>query len=93
MDKVRVLRIIEYVGNRKWVEETLKRGEIPSSGSKSFGNECVIKSALIDQFPEIVQEKSDETYLDDTEMEMTAAQKEYMDGVGGWIQRQSELLK
>jgi len=29
-DIVRVLRIIEYVGEREWVENTLKKGSIPA---------------------------------------------------------------
>ncbi|HID0768080.1 TPA: hypothetical protein ACXDAZ_002609 [Clostridium botulinum] len=55
-EKVRVLRIMEYVGDREWVENTLKKGSIPADGSKCFGDR-VIKSCLIDKFPEVFKEK------------------------------------
>lgn len=54
-DKVRVLRIIEYVGDREWVEDTLKKGSIPADGAKDFGKGKIIKSCLIDKFPEILE--------------------------------------
>lgn len=66
-EKVRVLRILEYVGDRAWVEKTLKSGGVPLNGSielhshdhREFNN--VIKSAIIDQFPEVLEkEKSNE---------------------------------
>ena len=58
-EKVRVLRILEYVGDREWIEMTLKGGSIPTSGMKDFHShdheyKNVIKSALVDQFPEIL---------------------------------------
>ena len=53
-DKVRVLRILEYVGDREWIEDTLKRGSVPTDGIKDLGNGNMIKSALIDKFPEII---------------------------------------
>lgn len=55
-EKVRVLRILEYVGDREWVEETLKGSLIPTDGIKVFGkdNQNVIKSCTIDKFPEIL---------------------------------------
>lgn len=59
-DKVRVLRIIEYVGDRDWIEMTLKGGSIPTEGIKEFHShehkewKNVIKSAIIDKFPEII---------------------------------------
>ena len=56
-DIVRVLRIIEYVGEREWVENTLKKGSIPADGTKKFSsNEGSIKSCLVDKFPEIIGE-------------------------------------
>ena len=59
-DKVRVLRIIEYVGDREWLESTLKNGGIPADGTQEFHShdhdyKNVIKSALIDKFPEILE--------------------------------------
>ena len=61
-EKVRVLRIIEYVGTREWVENTLQKGMISAEGSKSFGkdNENTIKSCLVDKFPEIFKEDKSE---------------------------------
>ena len=55
-DQVRVLRIIEYVGDRDWVENTLNKGSIPSDGIKTFGDNT-IKSCLIDKFPEIIEKQ------------------------------------
>jgi hypothetical protein len=61
-DKVRVLRVIEYVGDREWVETTLKQG---INGTKEFfsdfnGIKCknIIKSAIIDSFPEILDKEN-----------------------------------
>ena len=60
-DKVRVLRIIEYVGDREWVEMTLKQSSIPNDGVKEFHShnhpeyKNIIKSAIIDEFPEILK--------------------------------------
>ena len=61
-EKVRVLRIIEYVGTREWVENTLQKGMIPADGSKSFGkdNVNIIKSCLVDKFPEVLKENNGE---------------------------------
>lgn len=55
-EKVRVLRILEYVGDREWVEETLKKGAVPANGSSErySGKDNIIKSAIIDQFPEVL---------------------------------------
>ena len=59
-DKVRVLRILEYVGNREWIEECLKRSYVPTNGQKQFGENEIIKSAIIDTFPEILDRKDSE---------------------------------
>lgn len=55
-DKVRVLRILEYVGDREWVEEAFKLTCVPVDGVKYFGNQSgnMIKSCLVDKFPEIL---------------------------------------
>lgn len=58
LDKIRVLRILEYVGEREWVEETLKRSTVPLNGQRQVDNGNLIKSAIIDNFPEILDEKS-----------------------------------
>lgn len=60
-EKVRVLRILEYVGDREWVEECLKKSSVPMNGCKGdFKKGCIIKSAVIDQFPEIFEKIENE---------------------------------
>ena len=53
---VRVLRILEYVGEREWVENTLNRSNVPLNGTSAHhtGVKNIIKSATIDQFPEVL---------------------------------------
>lgn len=60
-EKVRVLRILEYVGDREWVENTLKNGSVPANGTSEYfsGKENIIKSAIIDGFPEILSSNDD----------------------------------
>lgn len=57
-EKVRVLRISEYVGDKEWVENTLKNGSVPADGTKMVDShgKNMIKSCLIDKFPEILEE-------------------------------------
>ena len=57
-EKVRVLRVLEYVGDREWVENTLANSGVPLNGvspvwSKSGGH---VKSGMIGAFPEVLQE-------------------------------------
>jgi len=55
MDTIRVLRILEYVGPRNRVEETLKRCSVPVNGSRGYGDDgLVIHSAIVGDFPEIL---------------------------------------
>jgi hypothetical protein len=56
--KVRVLRILEYVGSREWVEEALRKSHVPLNGDSSHytGSNNMIKSAIIDVFPEILSD-------------------------------------
>lgn len=56
MDKVRVLRIIEYVGDRDWVENTLNNS---IKGTVEFNKGCFIKSAIIGDYPEILNKLSE----------------------------------
>lgn len=60
-DQVRVLRILEYVGDRKWVEDALNKSHVPLNGnSKTItGDRNYIKSAVIDGFPEILNKKEE----------------------------------
>lgn len=55
---VRVLRLLEYVGERTWVEDTLERSGVPLNGtSPNWGRNCsgYIRSGMIGNFPEVVQ--------------------------------------
>ncbi|MCP1159302.1 hypothetical protein [Bacillus infantis] len=59
-EKVRVLRVLEYVGDRKWVEETLSKGGVPANGQvvlrgKDTGR--IIKSSLVGDFPEVLSKE------------------------------------
>lgn len=62
MDKVRVLRILEYVGDRQWVENQMNKGGVPMIGQKAFGVDGlkgIIKSTVVDQFPEVVESEEE----------------------------------
>lgn len=50
-DIVRVLRVIEYVGPRKRVEETVAKS---IHGERPFGQGLVIRAATIGAYPEIL---------------------------------------
>lgn len=57
MDKIRVLRIIEYVGDRAWIEKTLKTGiqgtmRFKDSDHPEYDNE--IRTCTVGNFPEIL---------------------------------------
>jgi len=54
MDKVRVIRVLEYEGPRDWVEATLAQNAV--KGTKNLGNGCVIREAIVGDFPVIVEE-------------------------------------
>ena len=49
---VRVLRILEYVGERSWVEHTLANNGV--KGERRCGKVNVIREASVGQYPEIV---------------------------------------
>ncbi len=54
-DIVRVLRILEYVGPRSWVETTLDNCAV--KGTKTFAQRngtCSIRSAIVGDYPEIL---------------------------------------
>ena len=53
-DIVRVLRIVEYVGPRDWVEETVRRSLNYRYGRDAKGK-WSITAATITQFPEILE--------------------------------------
>ena len=57
-DIVRVLRVIEYVGPRKWVEETVARSV---HGTKHFSApERSIRAATIGAYPEVLEQPGSE---------------------------------
>lgn len=54
-DIVRVLRILEYVGPREWVETTMQKNAVPSNGCYQVDKDKFIRSAVIGQYPEILE--------------------------------------
>ena len=64
MDRVRVLRIIEYVGDRDWVERTLKNGSVSADGTMEYISKGrtvgSVKSCLVDKFPEILEKEQEQ---------------------------------
>lgn len=59
MDKVRILRILEYVGTREDIERVYKHSGVPLNGMVEHGT-LTIKSAVIDQYPELIKEDKSE---------------------------------
>lgn len=55
-EKVRVIRMLEYVGDRKWVEDTLQRSSVPCDGTRIVGRDKLIKSCLLDKFPSVLSD-------------------------------------
>jgi len=53
-DIVRVIRILEYVGPRSWVETTLERAAVPLNGQRCVDKDKVIRSAMLGDFAEIL---------------------------------------
>lgn len=51
---IRVLRVVEYVGPRAWVEETVARS---IHGEKRLNDDRVIRAATIGTYPEILEIK------------------------------------
>ena len=55
MDRVRVIRVLEYEGPRDWVEQTLSKNVM--KGSCTFNNgSCFIREAILGDFPAVVEE-------------------------------------
>lgn len=60
MEIVRVLRILEYVGPRDVVEQTLAGGGVPAIGEGGpGGSNLIIKSAIVGLFPEVVKKEEE----------------------------------
>jgi len=66
VDKVRVIRVLEYEGPRDWMEATLAQNAV--KGTKNFGNGCVIREATLGDFPVVVEEKKERRNLTAQEM-------------------------
>ncbi len=60
MDKVRVIRVLEYEGPRDWMEATLAQNAV--KGTKDLGNGCVIREAIVGDFPVVVEEEKELPY-------------------------------
>lgn len=56
-DIVRVFRIVEYVGPRKWVEETVAKS---IQGERPVGPNKVIRAATLGTYPEILSDDDGE---------------------------------
>ena len=54
MDRVRVIRVLEYEGPRDWVEACLDQREV--KGRKDCKIDCVIREAIVGDFPVVVEE-------------------------------------
>ena len=59
-DIVRVLRILEYVGPREWVEDTLNRAGVPVNGQMRIDETRCIRSAIVGTYPEILEKANGE---------------------------------
>lgn len=56
MDRVRVLRIVEYEGPREWVERTVSQSLHGTCliGTRSDGP-CIIRGATVNEFPILIE--------------------------------------
>ncbi len=53
MGRIRVVRVLTYEGEEKWVDQTLARGAVPANGVKGFPDiDTKIESAI--QIREVV---------------------------------------
>ncbi len=55
-DIVRVLWLVEYVGPREWVEETVQRA---IHGTRTLENGGRIRAVTVDEFPEVLSSEQD----------------------------------
>jgi hypothetical protein len=56
MEKVRILRVLEYIGTREDIEKAYKHSGVPLNGIWEHGT-LTIKSTIVDPFPEVVKEE------------------------------------
>jgi hypothetical protein len=58
MDRVRVLRVVEYEGPKEWVEATLARSILGTyECGEKHGQKCIIRAATIGAYPEILRQE------------------------------------
>lgn len=55
MATIRVLRVLEYVGEESEVWDVLRRGAVPANGENAWNGKVKIKSGLIG-YPDFVSE-------------------------------------
>ena len=64
MDRVRILRVLEYEGDRDWVESSLAarsvKGVIEVSGAGQHYSRGIIREAIIGETPVILESKEEE---------------------------------
>lgn len=56
MEIIRVLKIVEYIGPREWVEQTIIKS-LPKE--THFQNLCTIRTAIIGTYPEILEKEKE----------------------------------
>ena len=54
MDRVRVIRVLEYEGPREWVEACILQRTV--KGTKDLGNGCIIREAMVGEDFPVVEE-------------------------------------
>lgn len=57
MDIVRVFRLIEYYGPRKWIEDTISKS---IQGEKLIYNGYRIRATTLGTYPEIMEQKQEQ---------------------------------
>ena len=58
-DIIRIIRILEYVGEREVIERSLRHAAVPLNGEHRFGS-SVIRSAMLGSFAEILEKAQKE---------------------------------
>ena len=58
--KVRMARLLIYEGERWWVEHTLEKSSVPLNGTTKVPTGGKIRSLMLDDFPEVIDEMGDE---------------------------------
>lgn len=56
-NKVRITRVLEYIGDRDWVERKLQIDSINFQGITFYNGENIIKSGIVGTFPDSLDEE------------------------------------